>query len=156
MDNTVSVISQKTNQVTNTWSTGASPSSMAFDAASKSLYVANYKASTLSVIDTTTGQSAGTINIGSATQPSAIALDPSTSTLYVYLAGSGTVLPVSAKTGKVIETSGFNGLSSAEMGLGVDSTTHHVYVTEQHSGSSSTGGSQTAYGTVNVFQGVSS
>lgn len=152
---TISVISQKTNQVVNVWKTATTPYSMALNSTNGHLYVANYepgKNSTVSAIDVTTGQTSGSLTISGAILPAGMVVDSAADTLYAYLDGSGSILAIDTKTLKVLQGDGFNAPNSGSWGLDVDGSTHRVYVAGNTVPISA---SQSAYGTVNAYQGVS-
>lgn len=152
---TISVVSQKTNQVVNDWKTATTPYSMVLDSDNGTLYVANYeygKNSTVSAIDVTSGQTSGSLTVGGPIAPEGIIVDPAAETLYAYLDGEGSILAIDTKTLQVLHADGFTALNSSSWGLDVDSSTHKLYVAGNEVPISA---SQSAYGSVNVYQGVS-
>lgn len=153
-DNTISVISQKTNQVVTAWKTALPAYSMALDSTNGKLYVANYengKNSTVSAIDVTNGQTSGSLTISGAIVPGGIVVDSAADTLYAYLDAEGGIVPIDTKTLQTLHIGGFAAFDSSSWGLGVDSSTHKVYVAGNIVPLSA---SQSAYGSVNIYQGV--
>lgn len=154
-DGTIAVISQKTNQVVEVWKTEVPAYSMVLDSADGKLYVANYKDgqnSTVMAIDTTTGQTSGSLTVGGAILPEGMVVDPVTETLYAYLDGNGNILAIDTATLNVLNADGFNAPASSSWGLDVDSSTHEIYVAGNTVPISE---SQSAFGSVNIYQGVS-
>lgn len=123
--NTVSVISEKSNQVQAVWNVGEGPQALLVDSSSSNLYVANYFDSTVSVLNDTTGVSSATITVGSG--PASLALDATTNTLYVSENGGANITAVDVQTNSVLGESGLIGPGNS-YSVGVNPTNHIVYV----------------------------
>jgi DNA-binding beta-propeller fold protein YncE len=131
---------------------GNTPQDAAFDPATRTVYVANQNANTLSVVDArrcnardTAGctQTAPTVAAGSG--PFGLAIDDATHTVYVADSGSSTVSVINAATCNGSVTSGCRqkpvNLSAGpgEAGIVVDQRTDTVYVSISGPGMSGTG-----------------
>jgi YVTN family beta-propeller protein len=157
-DDTVSVISEQTDEVVDLWEVvkpvngntppPQRPFALVLNAVSNNLYVANFTAGTVAVLDGSTGTIKTTITVG--TEPNGIVLDNTTQTLYVSNLYSESISMINAATGVVEKVNGFIGVGSS-YGIAVDSVTHSIFVTENHVGD---GTVDTFYGTLNVFQGM--
>ena len=101
LDNTVSVISGRTDTVTATITVG-NPQGVAVNPVTGTVYVANSSGGTVSVISGRTGTVTGTITVG--TTPVGVAVNPVTGTVYVTNYTSGTVSVISGRTGTVTGT----------------------------------------------------
>ena len=123
--NTVTVISEKTNQVQAVWNVGEGAQALLVDSSNSNLYVANYFDSTISVLNDTTGVSSATITVGSG--PASLALDPTTATLYVSDNGGANIAVVDLQTNSVVGESGLIEPGNSYT-VGVNPTNHVVYV----------------------------
>lgn len=110
---TVSVISARTNAVVGSITVGVGPGSVAVNAATNTIYVAdadNGNGDTVSVIDGRTGHLTDTITVGAG--PGDIAVDPATGAVFTANTGTGcpgptcgtTVTVIDGRTGKVTAT----------------------------------------------------
>jgi len=123
-DDSVSVIDEATNAVTNTIGVGGGPFAVAVDSADHTAYVTNGGNGTVSVIDETTGAVTATIKVGAG--PDGVAVDSSAHTAYVANGGARTVSVIDEAKGTVTATIHVGSDPSA---VAVDPTTHTAYVT---------------------------
>jgi YVTN family beta-propeller protein len=94
----VSVIDASTRTVTATVPVGKSPSGVAVDPGTHTVYVANYGDNSVSVIDASTLTVTATVPVGRG--PRGVAVDPGTHTVYVTitsLSGNGTVSAIESR-----------------------------------------------------------
>lgn len=94
----VSVISPASNSEVSAINTGRSPSSIVYDNATGSLYVANEGSNTISIIK----NNSVSLTISTYGAPSAMAYDPANNNVYVVEAGTNRVLVLSTKTNTII------------------------------------------------------
>src|SRR5260370_30791167 len=88
LDDTVSVINGRTNQVTATVPAGNAPEGVAVAPDDRRVYIADNGSGTVSVLDTRTCKIVATVRVG--TDPSGVGLSPDGRHLYVANGGSNT------------------------------------------------------------------
>ena len=116
--------------VTATIPVGSEPAGVAVDPAAGTVYVANYNAGTVSVIDEATRAVTATIPVG--IEPAGVAVDPATHTVYVTNhAHGGTVSVIDEATRAVTATIP---VGTGPYGVAVDPATRTVYVTNDDAG----------------------
>ena len=111
-------------QVTHTIPVGNGPHAVAVDPDTRTVYVTNYLANTVSVIDEATMTVTRTIPVGSL--PQAVAVSPATRTVYVINAGDNTVSVIDEASMTVTRTIPVGTNPDA---VAVDPDTRTVYVT---------------------------
>jgi YVTN family beta-propeller protein len=122
---------------------GSAPNGVAVDTATHTVYVANQGDNTVSVLDTSrcsaseaTGcaQPTATVHVGDS--PTGIAVDQATDSVYVSDNGAGTVSVIDGATCNATDQAGCGGtpatltVGSGPSGIGIDSTTDSIYVTD--------------------------
>ena len=168
-DNTVSVINDSAcnawtdlgcGQTPPTVAAGQGPLAMALDPATHTLYVSDFGASTVAMINTDAcsalhpsgcEQVPATVTVGSG--PALIAFDRATGTVYVPNANGNTVSVIDAATCNAIVQSGCSDVATATVGSGpdavaVDDQTHTVYAANWNDVTMSLIDSTTCNGTV--------
>jgi DNA-binding beta-propeller fold protein YncE len=138
---------------------GSGPNSVAVDAATDTVYVANRVDNTVSVLDasqcnateaTGCAAPAATVHVGDG--PSSIAIDQATDSVYVANNSAGTISVIDGATCNATDRAGCGGtpatitVGSGPSGIGIDSTTDSIYVTD--AGTTSSGD------TVSVIDGA--
>ncbi len=113
-----------------TVSVGLSPYGVAYDPSNGYIYVANWGANTVSVIDGRDNSVIATIKVG--TGPYGITFDPSNGNLYVADSESEQVSVIDGSNNSVIGTIGVGTLPSQ---VAYDSSTGYIYVTNYDSAS---------------------
>jgi YVTN family beta-propeller protein len=125
-DNTVSVISGRTDTVTATIPVGTSPIGVAADPRTSRIYVSNSADNTISVISGQTNTVVAAIAMGPGVFALQDAVNPRTSKLYVI--NEDSVMPViNVRTDAVITTVDLSG--SEPGGIAVNPKTNTIYVT---------------------------
>ena len=117
-------------QSNTTVSVGLSPYGVAYDPSNGYVYVANWGANTISVIDGNNNLVVATIKVG--TGPYGIAFDPSNGNLYVADSESKQVSVIDGSNNSVVATIGVGTLPSQ---VTYDSSTGYIYVTNHGSAS---------------------
>jgi YVTN family beta-propeller protein len=153
------VISCSTNQVIKTVNVGVFPSSLAYDSASNSIYVANTGSNSVSVISGSTNNVITTINVSGAVD--AVAYDPTSNTIYAANEGivsrsgniSSKVSVISGATNQVIASVTVGVVFSLEPeGITYDSSNNTILVANCYSNNMSiiSGSTNKVIGTVRV------
>lgn len=106
---------------------GAVPQGVAVDSSSRTAYVTNYAAASLSVIDEASNTVIATLPLPTNGSPFGVAADPSRHTVYVTNSGLSTVSVIDGVTNTVTATIP-SGAGGAPYGVGVDPSRHAVYV----------------------------
>jgi YVTN family beta-propeller protein len=127
-DNTVSVISTATNQVTATVPVGTSPVGAAATPDGSSIYVTNLNSSNVSVISTATNQVTAIVAVGA--NPFGVAVTPLGDVVYVANAGSSNVSVIATATNTVVDTIP---VGNAPHGVAISPNGTKVYVANQNS-----------------------
>jgi len=117
---TVSVIDDSTNAVTDTISVGTNPIGVAYDSATGAVYVANEESNTVSVIDGSTNAVTETITVG--TYPFGVAYDSATGEVYVADELPNTVSVISSTSTTTISWSWSSSLNTSCDVLGATSS----------------------------------
>ena len=117
--------------VIRTISVGSGPDGLAVDDSDDTVYVANYLADTVSIINGRTGTVASTIRVGSF--PIDVAVNQRDDTVYVTNYGSGNVSVINGRTG--VRTDDTIAVGSYPWGLAVDQGDDTVYVANYGSSS---------------------
>jgi YVTN family beta-propeller protein len=130
--NTVSVISEATDTVTNTINVGAAPQGLAVDPNTGTIYVTNSGAGTVSIISEATNAVIQTVNVdvsGTDETPDSVAVDASTHTVYVgqYL---GYLTTINDQTYAVKQVYNINGTSHLIVSA-INPAANTLYVTLQ-------------------------
>jgi len=112
--------------VTATIGVGTDPEGVAVDSAAGTVYVANFDADSVSVIDAATNEVTATIAVGS--NPFGVAVDPAAGTVYVTNRAGGTVSVIDAVTNTVTATIG---VGSDPNGVAVDPAAGTVYAANE-------------------------
>ena len=104
---------------------GTTPSSLAYNPATKLLYVTNSSGNNVYVVNTPTNTVIGSIAVGS--NPSSIAINPQNTLAYVANNGGGTISVISLASGTVVDT--ITGANSPNL-LAFNPSGTTAYVTE--------------------------
>jgi YVTN family beta-propeller protein len=109
-------------RVTGSITTGANPSALAVNVVTNRIYVCNYGANTITVIDGTQHSVLTTVTVGNA--PSAVAVNPVTNKIYVANYGSNTVSVVDGATNATTTV----GVGVTPYSIAVNPVTNKIYV----------------------------
>ena len=112
-----------------TISVGSTPWGIAFDSTNNRMYVVNFAAGTVSVINTATNAVVDTISVGS--NAYGIAFDSTNNRMYVANHGSNTVSVINTATNAVDAT--ITGVGTGTRSIAFDSTNNRMYVTNDGS-----------------------
>ncbi len=108
--------------LTATVPTGSGADAFAVNAVTNKIYVANYNAGTLTIVD---GAAHATTTLGVGTNPIAVAVNPVTNKVYVVNSGSNSVTVIDGATAIVATTVGVGTTPSA---VAVNPVTNKIYV----------------------------
>src|SRR5262249_39917857 len=114
------------------------PAAVAINHATQTIYVANYQAGTVTIIDGTT-ESATTVQVGHG--PIALAVNEITNKIYVanygsFPAGSnGSISVIDGKTNSVTQVPGSDSVPQGPAAVAVNSSTNKIYVANNVPGS---------------------
>ena len=127
-DGEVSVIDGTSNSVLHTIATGGSLSSIAIDASTNTLYVANEASDSVIVISGSGNSVTTTITLGSdIVDPIQLAVNPSTHFIYAMSSSSATNDTVTVISGATNKVTGSFTVAPSSSSLAVNSTTNTIY-----------------------------
>jgi YVTN family beta-propeller protein len=122
--NTVSVIDETTDKVSDTIQLGSFPYGVAINPFNDRVYVTNRGSNTVTVIDSPTDAKLSNIPVGNS--PVGIAVNPSSNWIYVTNIDAGTVSVIDGITNKVTNTIN---VGRAPYGIAVNPLSNKIYVT---------------------------
>ena len=118
--------------LTSTIPVGNGPTGLAYDSRNGKVYVTDFNAGAVSVIDSNTNQVISTIPLGSNTSPVDLAFDSENGKVYVSNFNAGTVSVIDGNTNQVTGT--IQGLGQGVFAIAYDSENGKVYVTNSIAG----------------------
>lgn len=124
----LTVISDSTNAATGTYAVGSGPAAMAYDPASRLLFVANSVSSNVTVFNTSTDSHVAELAVGGS--PLGIAFDPVNGLVYQVAYTPMTVAEIDGATGTIAKTVGS---ANFPVNVGIDSSTGNAFVINQGS-----------------------
>ncbi len=108
---------------------GSNPSALAVDASTDTIYVANFSAGSVSVVNGATSAVTKTVMVGS--DPESVVVDESTDKVYVANEGDGTVSVIAGATSEVTDTIAISNVPGGPIpgtdALAIDPTSDTIY-----------------------------